>query len=67
MYRNLWSIGAKESMEFKDYTFQDHFGKELPSYLPRELHRRYLDGKDIIIAIINEVLILLGSHPYCGS
>ncbi|XP_060604780.1 trimethylamine monooxygenase-like isoform X1 [Ruditapes philippinarum] len=45
MYRNLWTIGAKESMEFKDYTFQDHFGKELPSYLPRELHRRYLDGR----------------------
>ena len=45
MYRNLWAIGAKENVEFIDYTFEDHFGKELPSYLPREMYKRYLDGK----------------------
>jgi hypothetical protein len=47
MYRNLWAIGAKEVNEYQDYSFQDHFGKELPSYLPREMYRRYLDGEGI--------------------
>ncbi|XP_053382876.1 senecionine N-oxygenase-like [Mercenaria mercenaria] len=45
MYRNLWAIGPKECVEYIDYSFKEHFGKDLPSYLPRELYRRYLDGR----------------------
>ena len=29
----------KECYEFPDYTFEQHFGKPMPSYIPRELFR----------------------------
>ncbi len=44
MYRYLWSNGPKECLEFADYTFDEHFGKPIPSFPPREvllrLHHR---------------------------
>ena len=45
MYRYLWSNGPKEaSLEFPDYTFEDHFGKPIPSFPPREVLFDYLKG-----------------------
>ena len=37
MYRYLWSNGPKECLEFADYSFEEHFGKPIPSYPPREV------------------------------
>ena len=45
MYRHLWSNGPKEALEFPDYTFEDHFGKAIPSFPPREVLFDYLQGK----------------------
>ena len=45
MYRGLWSNGPKECLEFPDYTFDDHFGKAIPSYPPREVLHDYLNGR----------------------
>jgi trimethylamine monooxygenase len=36
MYRHLWTIGPKEAIESMDYSFKDHFGKDLPSFVPRD-------------------------------
>ncbi|XP_053378514.1 senecionine N-oxygenase-like [Mercenaria mercenaria] len=41
----MWSTAPKEAAEYEDYTFEEHFGKLLPSYLPREFFRRYIDGR----------------------
>ena len=45
MYQGLWTNGPKECYEFPDYTFEDHFGKPIPSYPPREVFRDYLTVK----------------------
>ncbi len=45
MYRNLWSNGPKEALEFAEYTFDDHFGRPIPSYPPREVLWDYIDGR----------------------
>jgi len=46
MYRYLWSNGPKEaSLEFPDYTFEEHFGKPIPSFPPREVLFDYLKGR----------------------
>ena len=45
MYRYLWSNGPKEALEFPDYTFEDHYGKAIPSFPPREVLFDYLQGK----------------------
>ncbi|CAF3661450.1 unnamed protein product [Rotaria sp. Silwood1] len=45
MYRQLWANNPKESIEFADYTFYDHFGCFLPSYLPRAFIYDYLTGR----------------------
>lgn len=44
MYEALWCNGPKEVMEFPDYTFVDHFGKDskLPLYLPRQAVLDYI-------------------------
>jgi hypothetical protein len=44
MYRHLWTIGPKEAMESMDYSFKEHFGKDLPTYVPREIIKLYLEG-----------------------
>ena len=44
MYRGLWSNGPKETLEFPDYTFEDHFKKAIPSFPPREVLFDYLKG-----------------------
>eukprot|EP00121_Abeoforma_whisleri_P011758 Awhi_evm1s10854 len=45
MYRYLWSNGPKECLEFADYTFEEHFGKAIPSYPPREVLADYIHGR----------------------
>ena len=45
MYRYLWSNGPKEGLEFADYTFEEHFGKQIASYPPREVLFDYIQGR----------------------
>ncbi len=45
MYRYLWSNGPKECLEFADYTFDEHFGKPIASYPPREVLFDYIKGR----------------------
>src|SRR6056297_1628927 len=45
MYRYLWSNGPKEGLEFADYSFDEHFGKEIASYPPREVLFDYIQGR----------------------
>ena len=45
MYRYLWSNGPKEVLEFADYTFEEHFGKPIPSFPPREVLEDYILGR----------------------
>ncbi len=45
MYRYLWSNGPKEALEFADYSFDEHFGRAIPSYPPREVLWDYIKGR----------------------
>lgn len=45
MYRYLWSNGPKECLEFADYSFEEHFGKAIPSFPPREPLADYVTGR----------------------
>lgn len=45
MYRYLWSNGPKEGLEFADYSFEEHFGKPIASYPPREVLFDYIKGR----------------------
>ena len=45
MYRYLWSNGPKECLEFADYTFEEHFGRPISSYPPREVLFDYIEGR----------------------
>ena len=45
MYHNLWTNSPKEGLEFPDYTFEQHFGKPIPSYPPRSVVADYLKGR----------------------
>ena len=45
VYRHLWSNGPKECLEFADYGFEQHFGKAIPSYPPREVLHDYIIGR----------------------
>jgi trimethylamine monooxygenase len=45
MYRYLWSNGPKECLEFADYTFEEHFGRAIASYPPREVLWDYIKGR----------------------
>jgi len=45
MYRYLWSNGPKECLEFADYSFEEHFGKPIPSYPPRAVMQDYIVGR----------------------
>lgn len=44
-YRFLWSNGPKEGLEFSDYSFEEHFGRPIPSYPPREVLLDYIVGR----------------------
>ena len=45
MHRHLWSNGPKESLEFADYSFEEHFGKQIASYPPRAATFGYIEGR----------------------
>lgn len=45
MYRYLWSNGPKEGLEFADYSFEEHFGKQIASYPPRAVLYDYINGR----------------------
>ena len=45
MYRYLWSNGPKEGLEFADYSFEAHFGKQIASYPPRAVLFDYIEGR----------------------
>ena len=45
MYRYLWANGPKECLEFADYTFEEHFGRPIGSYPPREVLWDYIKGR----------------------
>ena len=45
MYQGLWTNAPKECLEFADYTFDEHFGRPIPSYPPREVLYDYLKGQ----------------------
>ncbi|MDG2340571.1 MAG: NAD(P)/FAD-dependent oxidoreductase [Paracoccaceae bacterium] len=45
MYRYLWSNGPKEGLEFADYSFEEHFGKQIASYPPRAVLYDYIEGR----------------------
>ncbi|MGC3937621.1 NAD(P)-binding domain-containing protein [Roseobacter sp. EG26] len=45
MYRYLWSNGPKEGLEFADYSFEEHFGKQIASYPPRAVLLDYIEGR----------------------
>lgn len=45
MYRNLWSNGPKEALEFAEYTFDEHFGRPISSYPPRPVLWDYINGR----------------------
>lgn len=42
MYEALWTNGPKETIEFFDYTFDEHFGHALPVYVQREAIQEYI-------------------------
>jgi trimethylamine monooxygenase len=37
MYKDLWSNGPKEALEYADYSFRDHFKKNIGSFPPRSV------------------------------
>jgi trimethylamine monooxygenase len=45
MYRYLWSNGPKECLEFADYSFDEHFKRQISSYPPREVLWDYIQGR----------------------
>ena len=45
MYRYLWTNGPKESLEFGDYSFEEHFGKPIPSFPPYAVLNDYILGR----------------------
>ncbi|WP_349827854.1 NAD(P)/FAD-dependent oxidoreductase [Brevibacterium litoralis] len=45
IYRHLWSNGPKERIEFADYSFDEHFGRPLSSFPPREVLWDYINGR----------------------
>ncbi len=45
MYKFLWTNAPKEVTEFSDYTYDQHFGKAVPSFLTREETMSYFLGR----------------------
>ena len=55
MYRYLWSNGPKECLEFADYTFEEHFGRPIASYPPREVLWDYMKGRVEKAGVRNQI------------
>uniref|UniRef100_A0A7S2MBP6 FAD/NAD(P)-binding domain-containing protein n=1 Tax=Helicotheca tamesis TaxID=374047 RepID=A0A7S2MBP6_9STRA len=55
MYDDLWTSTPKELMEFHDYTFNDHFKKDTPSFLPRKDILEYLITRNSVDGALDDV------------
>ena len=44
MYKTLWNNGPKEEIEYPDYSYIEHFGKNIPSFVPRAVYFDYIQG-----------------------
>ena len=55
MYQYLWSNGPKECLEFADYSFEEHFGRPIPSFPPREVLADYIRGRAEKSGVRNQV------------
>ncbi|KAI1703330.1 flavin-binding monooxygenase-like domain-containing protein [Ditylenchus destructor] len=44
MYRHLWINAPKECFELTDYSYDQHFGRPIPSYMPRAAMWDYWNG-----------------------
>ena len=55
MYKHLWSNIPKECFEFPDYTYDEHFGKTLPSHLPRPMILDYIGGRVVKSSIKEKI------------
>lgn len=53
-YDEVWSNIAKECFEFPDYTYQQHFGHSVPTFLPRKDLLQYFKQR----TLINDVTLL---------
>ena len=58
MYRDLFINGPKEMTEIPFYTFKEHFGRPVPSSVPREVLLDYLKGIDIEFLRLNTTFSL---------
>ena len=45
MYYDMWVNDPKEVFEYDDYTYEEHFGKPIPSYVTVPVIRDYLEGR----------------------
>ena len=48
MYYGMWVNIPKEVMEYDDYTYEEHFGKPIPSYITLPVIRDYLEGINLL-------------------
>jgi len=55
MYDDLWSNTPKELIEFFDYTFDDHFKKPTPSFLPRKDILEYIVARNSVDGALDGV------------
>ncbi|MGQ3674803.1 NAD(P)-binding domain-containing protein [Xanthobacter sp. TB0139] len=55
MYRYLWTNGPKEGLEFADYSFEEHFGKQIASYPPRAVMFDYIEGRVIKAGVRDKI------------
>lgn len=46
-YDDVWSNVCKECFEFSDYTYQEHFQKEVPTFLPRKELMQYFQKRTL--------------------
>merc|ERR1712226_885801 len=45
-YEHMWiNVNKESNLEYPDYTFDEHFGNPMPSYVPRNIINDYLHGR----------------------
>ena len=54
-YDDLWTSTPKELMEYYDYTFDDHFKKATPTYLPRKDILEYITARNSVDGALDDV------------
>jgi len=56
MYEDMWCNTPKELMEYYDYTFETHFGKQTPAYLPRQDILEYIISRNSVDGALDDVM-----------